>query len=266
MRLGILPFPVGSSFADLERSWLAAEEAGFDALWTVDHATANAELRPAWEASSLLVAMAARTRTIPIGVLVFDVLLRHPFMVAGAVAVAQGLSGGRARVGLGIGDRFSSLDHAALSIPFPPFPERTRFLEACCRSLPRLWRGESVTDPVLGLNEASLGAAHMPLPPLIVGGGSSALMDVAARYAQGWNLFTQEPETFAARVDVLAQIEASIGRAEQLARSAYFFVERDGRDLPRLVEAFQAVGADEVVLVLRKPSPESILTLARRLR
>lgn len=113
MRLGVLPFAVGTTFADLERSWRAAEDIGFDALWTVDHLTASGDMRPAWEASSLLVAMAARTRTIPVGVLVFDVLLRHPFIMAGAVAVAQAMSGGRVRVGIGIGDKFSKVDGRA---------------------------------------------------------------------------------------------------------------------------------------------------------
>src|SRR5437879_6444039 len=113
MRVGVLPFALGTSFPDLVGSWRAAEEAGFAALWTVDHATATADLRPAWEASSLLVAMVGCTQTIPVGVLVFDVLLRHPFMVAGSVAVAQALSGGRIRVGLGVGDKFSQLDHEA---------------------------------------------------------------------------------------------------------------------------------------------------------
>ena len=43
---------------------------------------------------------------------------------------------GRVRVGLGIGDEFTRLDHVALGLPFPPFAERVRILEACCRALP----------------------------------------------------------------------------------------------------------------------------------
>ncbi len=57
MRLGVLPFAVGSAFADLIGSWRAAEDVGFDALWTVDHTTPTADFRPAWETSSLLVAL-----------------------------------------------------------------------------------------------------------------------------------------------------------------------------------------------------------------
>lgn len=266
MRLGVLPFSVGSRFADLERSWLTAEEAGFDALWTVDHLTPSVELTPAWEASSLLVAMAARTRTISIGVLVFDVLLRHPFIMAGAVAVAQALSGGRVQVGFGIGDKFSKVDHKALGVPFPSFAERAHYLEACCTSLPRLWRGDTISDPELGLNDAALGPVEVLPPPLIVGGGSRTLMELAVRYAQGWNLFTQDPEVFSARVAVLTQIEAAMERPKPLARSVYLFLEHAGRDPRGLVEAFEAVGADELMFVLRRPSADSIRTLARQVR
>lgn len=264
MRIGILPFAVGASFFDLVRSWEAAEEAGFEALWTVDHATPTAELRPAWEASSLLVAMAARTRTTPVGVLVFDVLLRHPFQVAGSVAVAQALSGGRVRVGLGVGDKFSRLDHDALGLPFPPFAERVRILEACCTALPALWRGETVTEPFLGMKEVALGPVDIEPPPLIIGGGSRSLMDVAARHAYGWNLFTQDPDEFARRVEVLEAVEVQTGRREPLARSVYLFVDRAKRDVGDVLGDFAAAGAEEAMLVVVSPTRNAILELARQ--
>lgn len=255
---------MGSTFADLMESWQAAEEVGFDAVWTIDHATSTADLRPAWEATSLLVAMAARTRTIPIGVLVFDVLLRHPFHVAGSVAVAQALSGGRVRVGLGVGDTFSRLDHDALGLPFPSFADRVRALEACCAVLPALWRGETVTEPSIGMDRATFGPVNIDPPPLIVGGGSHGAMEVAARHAQGWNLFTQDPEEFGRRVEVLTGIERSIGRRKSLARSVYLFVERVDRDLPDALTAFERAGADEAMLAVLHPTRDAVLQLARR--
>lgn len=264
MRIGVLPFALGSSFPDLEGSWRAAEEAGFDSLWTVDHATPTDDLRPAWEASSLLVAMAARTRTISVGVLVFDVFLRHPFILAGSIAVAQAVSGGRVRVGLGIGDKFSQLDHDALGLGFPPFAERVQFLEACCTALPALWRGETITEPSLGLTNAALGPVDIAPPRLIVGGGSRSLMEIAARHAQGWNLFTQEPEEFAARVGTLAEVQDSTGRRVPLARSVYLFAERVTGSLRDALQDFEAAGAEEATLVVMKPSSEAILDLARR--
>lgn len=263
MRVGVLPFALGTAFPDLVASWRAAEEAGFAALWSVDHATATRDLRPAWEGSSLLVAMAGCTRTIPIGVLVFDVLLRHPFVLAGSVAVAQALSGGRVRVGLGIGDKFSNLDHAALGLPFPPATDRVRFLEACCTAFRSLWQGDVVTDALLGLKDAALGPMDIEPPPLIIGGASRALMEVAARRALGWNLFTQKPEAFAALVATLKEVEAATDRNQPLARSVYLYVERADRDLRGLLTELEAAGAEEAMLVLMRPNRESIFGLAR---
>ena len=264
MRIGVLPFALGAKFPDLVQSWRTAEEAGFAALWTVDHATPTRDLRPAWEASSLLVAMAGCTRSIPVGVLVFDALLRHPFMVAGSVAVAQALSGGRVQVGLGVGDKFSKLDHEALGLAFPPIADRVRFLEACCTALPSLWRGDTVTDPLLGLKEAALGSMDIDPPSLIVGGGRRNLMEVGARHARGWNLFTQDPETYAASAAALKTVEAATGRSKPLERSVYLFVERTKGDLRGLLKDFEAAGAEEAMLVVMRPDRESILSLARQ--
>ncbi len=264
MRTGVVPFALGSSFTDLEASWRAAEKAGFNALWTIDHSTSTDDLQPAWEASSLLVAMAARTETISIGVLVFDVLLRNPFLLAGSIAVAQALSTGRVRVGLGIGDTFSRLDHESLSLPFPPLAERVRFLEACCTVLPALWRGDTITDASIGLHEAALGPLEIEPPPLIIGGGGRSLMEVAARHAEGWNLFTQDPEEFAARMDVLVGVEASAGRSKPLRRSVYLFVDRVEGDVRNAVNEFERAGAEEAMLVVTNPSGKAILDLARR--
>lgn len=265
MRIGVVPFPLGASFAGLEGSWRAAEEAGFDSLWTVDHATPTPDLRPTWEASSLLVAMAARTQTIPVGVLVFDVLLRHPFILAGSIAVAQAMSRGRVRVGLGVGDRSSRPIHGALDLPFPPFTERVQLLEAMCTALPALWRGETISDASLGLIEVGLGPVDVDLPPLIVGGKSLGLMEVAARHAWGWNVFTQEPEEFAKRAEMLAGVEAAAPHREPLQRSVYLFAERVKGDLRDTLKDFEAAGADEAMVVVMKPSRDAIFNFAQQI-
>ena len=266
MRIGVLPAPLGCSFAELMKSWRSAEDAGFHALWAFDHATPTADRSPAWEASSVLVAMASCTCAIPIGILVFDVLLRHPFILAGSVAVAQVVSGGRIRVGLGVGDKFSRLDHQTLGIPFPPFAERVRVLDACCRALPALWRGQSVTDPMLGFKNATLGPVNIAPPAVILGGGNRAVIETAVKHAQGWNLFTHDPGIYASRSAVLADVEASVGRGRRLARSVYLIVDRlpRGTSLRRLLDDFEAAGADEAMLVLLDASDAAVRELAVR--
>ena len=241
-----MPFPLGASYADLEESWRAAEESGFEALWTIDHMTPTEKLRPAWEASALLVAMAAATRTIEVGVLVFDVMLRHPMVLAGSVAVAQARSGGRVRVGLGIGDAFSKRDHDAMGIGFPGVAERTSHLDAAFAAISH-----------------AAAAAGVPPPDFIVGGGSRTMMEAAVRHHAGWNLFTQDPGGFRVASGQLEKFEAEMDAA-RLSRSVYFFVDRIAGDLHDSLRRFEAAGAGEAMLVVMSPTAAAVSELARR--
>lgn len=78
--------------------------------------------------------MAGRTQHIGLAVHVLNASLRHPFLLAGQLAVAQAHSGRRVEVGIGTGSHpFARYDHEVAGIPFPPFAQRMAMLEACCR-------------------------------------------------------------------------------------------------------------------------------------
>ena len=106
MRVGVKPGQWGWSFDELEASWRAAENAGFDLLSCFDHVTSAPEGQSAWDGPSLLAAMAAATGQIRLGIHVLNASLRHPLLVAGQIAVAQAASGGRVEVGVGAGSPF----------------------------------------------------------------------------------------------------------------------------------------------------------------
>ena len=101
--------PQGAAPADLlERHVelaLAAEDAGFDTFWAMDHLVGlDAERAPdAWipEGNMLLAALAARTRRINLGLLVGAVTFRKPALHAKMTTTLDILSGGRAVHGLG---------------------------------------------------------------------------------------------------------------------------------------------------------------------
>jgi hypothetical protein len=82
VRIGVKPGQWGWSFDQLAASWEAAEESGFDLLACFDHVTASPGPAAAWDASSLLVAMAGRTHRVALAVRVINVCLRHPFLLA----------------------------------------------------------------------------------------------------------------------------------------------------------------------------------------
>ena len=251
MRVGVKPGQYGWGYQELRDSWVAAEQAGFDLVACFDHVSAAPRGMVAWDAPSLLTAMAAKTERVLISVEVLNASLRNPFLLAGQLAVAQAVSGGRLRAGLDAGSVYlARFDHQALGLPFPPHDQRIRHLEACCRALPALWRGAAVDDPVLGLRQASLGPIGISPPELFVGGSSDAVLTIAARYADGWHT-PAEPGRFASLARRLDEICDAVGRGRPLEKAAQVFVQETGlagaRDtLRRLDDA----GASTVTFIL----------------
>jgi alkanesulfonate monooxygenase SsuD/methylene tetrahydromethanopterin reductase-like flavin-dependent oxidoreductase (luciferase family) len=266
VRIGVKPGQWGWSFEELESSWRAAEEAGFGIISCFDHVTASPGRQAAWDAPSLLAAMAGATRRVTLAVDVVNVALRHPFLLAAQLAVAQAASGGRVTVALGAGSwHLARFDHQALGLRFPPLAERYQRLAHCCQALPALWRGDEVTDPVLGLDRASLGPLGITVPPVLVGGTSDTTMTVAVTHADGWNASIADARQFAelsARVDELCR---QVGRDRPLRKTAQVFTRDTGlTDARRLLGELEQAGADAVTFVLTSEhGPQAVRSLAR---
>jgi alkanesulfonate monooxygenase SsuD/methylene tetrahydromethanopterin reductase-like flavin-dependent oxidoreductase (luciferase family) len=264
LRIGVKPGQWGWSFEELARSWDAAEEAEFDLLACFDHVTASPRSAAAWDAPTLLAAMAERTDRVSIALRVVNVSLRHPFLLAGQLAVAQATSKGRLDVGLGAGSfHLARYDHEALAIPFPAFTDRVARLEAMCRLLPALWRGERVDDQTLGLSDASLGPIGIAAPRLVIGGGSARVVAIAARYADGWNLSIADPGEFEAARVRLERACAECDREPPIAAEAQLWVRDLWNDPRSHLRAFEEVDAEAVILVLDEDrGPDEVRRLA----
>jgi alkanesulfonate monooxygenase SsuD/methylene tetrahydromethanopterin reductase-like flavin-dependent oxidoreductase (luciferase family) len=181
IRIGVNPGQWGWQFEALEHSWQQAEGLGFDAISCFDHVAAAPRGWAAWDAPSLLTAIALRTERAAVCVNVINASLRHPLLLAGQLAVAQAASRGRLEVGLGAGAaHLAPYDFEALGQTFAPPERRREVLAHLLEALPALWRGETVTDSTLDLQDASLGPIGIPIPPLIVGGRSRPLLELAA--------------------------------------------------------------------------------------
>jgi alkanesulfonate monooxygenase SsuD/methylene tetrahydromethanopterin reductase-like flavin-dependent oxidoreductase (luciferase family) len=252
MRIGIKPGQWGWRFDELTAAWERIEALGFHVISCFDHVSAKPAGHPAWDAPTLLAAMAGRTQRIALAVDVINVNLRHPFMLAAQLAVDQAASGGRLEVGLGAGSYgIARFDHQALGIPFPPIAERLELLDACARAFPALWRGETVTDPQLGLHAASLGPLGIEPPPIIVGGTSAALLETAVRFADGWNVVVEDAKEYAEHAGTVNEFCQRLGRTRPLLRHVQLFADALEPAAARsAVDRLASHGATTVLFVL----------------
>src|SRR5438309_1715461 len=109
----------------------AADEAGYDSIWVMDHffqiPVVGRPNEPMLEGYTTLSHLAAVTSRVRLGLLVTGVSYRHPGILAKTVTTLDVLSGGRAW--LGIGAAWNEHEHRGLGVPFPPVAERFERLE-----------------------------------------------------------------------------------------------------------------------------------------
>jgi probable F420-dependent oxidoreductase len=113
----------------------SAEEMGYHSVWVGDSITA----KPRLEALTMLGALAARTHRVRIGTAVFLAALRHPLVLAHAVASLDVLSTGRIILGVGAGRGGRDIlaqEFENCGVPFMERGPRVTELLAICR---RLW-------------------------------------------------------------------------------------------------------------------------------
>lgn len=189
------------TWEDWEGLALGCEEHGFEALFRSDHyqSFGHAEDWGSLDAWATLAALAVRTTRIRLGTLVSPVTFRHPSMLAKTVATVDHVSGGRVELGLGAG--WFEGEHLAYGFPFPPAGERMDTLAEQAEIVHRLW-SKSEDEVSFDGQHYRLAGVHAlpkplqdPHPPLIVGGsGRARSIEVAARWADEYNVHYKTPE------------------------------------------------------------------------
>jgi len=200
---------VGTDPDTLRRWAQGLEECGFDELFIPEHVVGiNAQQRPEWaplnpntlergkpiydhtypfyEPFVAIGFLAAVTSRILLTSGVIIAPQRQTALVAKQAAVADVLSRGRIRLGVGVGWNDAEFDAMGAD-----FKVRGRRLDEQIVVLRRLWTEESVTHQ--GRFEKLDAAGLAPLPvqrpiPIIIGGDSDAAMERAAGLGDGWFL------------------------------------------------------------------------------
>jgi len=190
---------------------------------------------------------------------------RHPAVLAHIAATLDVISNGR--VDLGIGAGWNVYEHESMGIPLYAPGERIRRLGEACDLIKLLWTQPSSTydGRYYQLKEARCEPKPLqkPHPPFVIGGsGEQLTLRVVARHANVWNFAGGTVETFKHKVKVLHEHCAAVGRdPAEIALSIQSVVNPD--DLQSTIDTVQSfvdAGVTHVVLNLRPPYPERIVT------
>ena len=130
IKIGMHTGPQNCTYEELRRLWHIADSSGFHWISIWDHFYDNPSpdgSGPCFEAVSTLMALAAETRNVRVGALVFCMAFRHPAVLAKAAVTIDHVSNGRLELGLGAG--WFEMEFNAFGIPFPPVKNRLDALD-----------------------------------------------------------------------------------------------------------------------------------------
>lgn len=211
------PCAIPSTAAAVAR---AAEDAGFDSLWTGEHIVLpDPQVPPSpvpahapfIDSAVALAYVAAHTSKIKLATGIIILPQRNPLVLAKELASVDVVSGGRLIFGIGIGYLKPEFD--AIGAPFDHKGPRSEEYLAAMLALWTMekpeYRGRFVSFG--GIN-AMPRPVQKPHPQIVFGGHSNGAYSRAARLAQGWYGFALDAEGTAKCIAGLRQACRGTGR------------------------------------------------------
>jgi len=209
-----------------------ADRLGYESVWMPEHLVlpvaadgspyAGADHPPipsdvsVFEPFAYLSYLAGRTSQIRFGTHIYNIGLRHPFVVARAVTTLDVVSGGRAEFGVGASWLEAEWDAVGLD-----FATRGRRVDEAISVCQRLW-----SDPVVehhgeffdfGPVMFEPKPVQSPWPPMHIGGDGAAALRRAALVGDGWipmNHAVEQIPAAAARIAAMRQQAGRTGAVE----------------------------------------------------
>lgn len=248
MRFGISIPQSGLSWTDLLDRTLLAESLGFEDAWGFDHLSWRATKSP-WgtmEGMTALGALAAKTSSIRLGLLVANVTFRAPALAASQLSTIDQISGGRLNVGLGLGwDRAES---KLLRLPFPPAQARIASLASTIEYIDKAFVGSGVDGSSADSVPLFARPAQASRPPVWIGGaGGTTSLPVAAWYADVWHAYGT-PESLRERMDRLDELARRAGRRPgQILRASSLDLNQGFGEIRDAISRWEDGGWDYLV-------------------
>ena len=195
----------------------AAEEAGFDRVFVMDHfyqlPGLGAPEEPMIEAYTLLSVIAQHTKSVRLSALVTGNTYRNPTLLAKTITALDLVSDGRATLGIGAG--WFEHEHQSLGYEFGTFTDRFEKLEEALQIIIPMLRGERVTfaGKHYQVNDAVNSPAPLSRVPVMIGGsGEKKTLRMVAQYADESNLSSGPVADIPRKLEVLAEHCARLGR------------------------------------------------------
>jgi len=249
----------------------AAEEAGFDSVWTAEHVVLPdpqappspvGPTTPILDPAVSLAHLAAHTRHVRLATGIIILPQRNPVVLAKELASVDVVSGGRLVFGFAAG--YLEAEFRALGAPFE---QRGARCDEHLEAMLALWtqakpafRGPTVAFEGV---DAHPRPVQKPHPPLVVGGQSPPAYRRAARYGHGWYGFLTDLETTRS---ALAGLEQARGRVERPA--ALGDLEVSVTPPPRVdldtARRYQDLGVERLVLLPLAADADGLVAFVER--
>jgi probable F420-dependent oxidoreductase len=221
MRLGLFGINFGPCADPViqARIAVAAEESGFESIWTGEHVAMPVRDSPVpippetpfLDSIATLTNVAVRTRRLRLGTGVLVMPHHNPVLVAKALATLDVLSDGRVIAGFAGG--YVEAEFRALGVSFR---DRGAITDEYLQAIRALWTEEL---PRFSGRFAAFDGIRFepkprqrPHPPIVIGGQSPPALRRAARHGDGWYGFGLTVDATARIVAELRRLRTELGR------------------------------------------------------
>ena len=255
------PEAIGPTLARVTR---AADDAGFDSIWVMDHffqiRSIGRPEEPMLEGMTALGWMAAHSERARLGLMVGGVHYRHPGLWIKSATTLDVLSGGRAW--FGIGAAWNQEESEALGFPFPPLGVRFELLEDTLRIAHGMWSGERGSEEdfqgrrygATRLLNSPQSISRPRVPIMIGGGGEKKTLRLVAQYGDACNVFGDAAK-ISHKYAVLREHCERLGRPyEEIERSTLQSLDLERESPDQVVERFgtlKEAGAQHILFSVR---------------
>jgi alkanesulfonate monooxygenase SsuD/methylene tetrahydromethanopterin reductase-like flavin-dependent oxidoreductase (luciferase family) len=279
MRFGlILPSKGEGTGPDLlDAGAETARRLGWTSVWVTDHMMVPPgdeadEYGTILEAVTALAWVGGRHPGLTLGTSVIVPAMRDAVQLAKEFATLDVLTGGRLVVGVGVGDEGDIAEYTNLG-KADRFRVRGAYLDETIALWRHLWSGR--TEPFHGRFHTLEDFTFRPLPPqgsqlrIWSGGRSAKAVDRCIRLTDGYHASQTGPADLRERLPGLLDGRRALGRAHPTLsirtrvkfgapRGPVYSLVGSARDMVADLVAFDALGVDDIIVVLEGHDPEAI--------